>query len=127
LFQVLAVNVTPSYDSNGFARAVLSFIRHEPIYVLVDPQVGISTIALPLAHRWWREVDAGERMQGVLATQFEGVFYTVHCDFDVVAQDQRLADDEVEVVAGNNWIQLCRLMSSDSRPVRIVGEWSPFS
>ncbi|KAJ8586655.1 hypothetical protein M405DRAFT_345012 [Rhizopogon salebrosus TDB-379] len=99
----------------------------EPVCVLVDPQVGISTIALPLARRWWREVDVGERMQGVLTTQFEGVFYTVHCDFDVVAQDQRLADDEVEVVAGNNWIQLCRLMSSDSRPVRIVGEWSPFS
>jgi hypothetical protein len=39
-------------------------------------------------------------MQGVLATQFEGVFYTVHCDFDVVVQDQRLGGDEVQVVAG---------------------------
>jgi hypothetical protein len=104
-----------------------SFFNAESVSVLVDPQVGISTIALPLARRWRREVDVGERMQGVLATQFEGVFYTVHCDFDVVVQDQRLGGDEVEVVAGNNWIQLCRLMSSDLRSVPIVDEWSLFS
>ena len=43
-------------------------------------QIDVSTIALLLAHRWWRKVDVGERMLGVLATstQFEGVFYTVH-------------------------------------------------
>jgi hypothetical protein len=52
------------------------------------------------------------------------VFYTVHCDFDVVVLDQRLVGDEVEVVSGNNWIELCHLMSSDSRSVRTVGEWS---
>ena len=43
--------------------------------MLVDPQLGVSAIALPLAHRWWQKVDVGERMQGVLATQFDGVFY----------------------------------------------------
>ena len=55
-----------------------SFFNVEPVFVLVDPQLGVSAIALPLAHRWWQEVDVGERMLGVLATQFEGVFYTVH-------------------------------------------------
>ena len=106
---------------------MLSFFNAEPVSVIVDSQVGISTLALPLARRWWREVHVGEHMQGMLATEFEGVFYTVHCDFDVVVQDQRLGGDEVEVVAGNNWIQLCRLMSSDSRSVPIVGEWSLLS
>jgi hypothetical protein len=58
----------------------------------------------------------GERMQGVLATQFEGVSYSVHCDFVVAVQYQKLAGDEVEVVAGNNWIELpvCHFMPSDS-------------
>jgi hypothetical protein len=91
--------------------------------VLVDPEVGISTITSPLARRWWREVGVDERMQGVLATQFEGVSYSVpHCDFVVAVEDQKLVDDEVEVAAGNNWIKLpvCYLMPSDSRSVRVV-------
>jgi hypothetical protein len=55
-------------------------------------------------------------MQGVLATQFEGVSYSVHCDFVVAVQYQKLAGDEVEVVAGNNWIELpvCHFMPSAS-------------
>jgi hypothetical protein len=40
-----------------------SFFNAEPIRALVDPEVGILIIALPLARRWWREVDVGERMQ----------------------------------------------------------------
>jgi len=55
-----------------------SFFNVEPVFVLVDPQLGVSAIALPLAHRWWQKADVGERMQGVLAMQFDGVFYTVH-------------------------------------------------
>jgi hypothetical protein len=42
-----------------------SFFNAEPVFVFVDPQVGISTIALPLSRRWWREVDVSERMQSV--------------------------------------------------------------
>src|ERR1700710_1253471 len=91
----------PSLQSPVFRTTMSSFFNAEPVSVIVDSQVGISTIALPLARRWWREVHVGERMQGVLlATRFEGVFYTAHCDFDVVVQDRRLGGDEVEVVAG---------------------------
>jgi hypothetical protein len=90
--------------------------------VLVDPEVGTSTITSPLARRCWREVGVDERMQGMLATQLEGVSYSVHCDFVVVVEDQKLVDDEVEVAAGNNWIKLpvCYLMPSDSRSVDSV-------
>lgn len=65
----------------------------------------------------------GECMQGVLTTQFEGMFYSVHCNFIVVLQNEQIVGGEVEVVAGNNWVGFCRVMLSDLRSVCLVGEW----
>jgi hypothetical protein len=53
-------------------------------------------------------------MQGILATQFEGVFYSVRCDFIVALQDEQMAGDEVEVVAGNNWVRFCHMNGRNS-------------
>jgi hypothetical protein len=55
----------PSLQSPVFRTTMSSFFNAESVSVLVDSQVGISTIALPLAPRWRREVDVGERMQGI--------------------------------------------------------------
>jgi hypothetical protein len=113
----------PAYYFSPVFYTMVSLFNAEPVRALIDTEVGVSTIALSLARRWWPEVRLGECMQGVLATQFEGVFYSVHCDFIVVLQNERLGGDNVEVVAGNNWVGFCRVMLSDSRSGRVVGEF----
>jgi hypothetical protein len=84
------VSSQPNYFSPVF-HTMVSLFNAEPVRALIDTEVGVSTIALSLARRWWPEVRLGECMQGVLATQFEGVFYSVHCDFIVVLQNEQLA------------------------------------
>jgi hypothetical protein len=40
--------------------------------------------------------------------------YSVRCDFIVALQDEQIAGDEVEVVAGNNWVGFCRMNGCNS-------------
>jgi hypothetical protein len=52
--RLLGFTPSPPSISLLFFYTMASFFNAEPVRALVNPEIGISIIALPLARRWWR-------------------------------------------------------------------------